>query len=265
MKRWYEGINPHSFGNGVAIEPGGLNIHVPVDENLKISVISREKLKFPKTNNLGFSNPLLNEENFLNFDGESYLFQTKYFPEESEVESLDKLNNLPRSIQKFYTRKASNDVKKLTEELVGKEIDTIEVLKTFYQFIKNNLRDTKKWEGKSVERMIKEYREMRCFYESCDGAVRFLSALCNARSIPNRAVYAHPYLISPWGGGHTWNEIAVPTVNSYGWIPVDCTERGYFNELSGNHLVTNSAPKLGFLTLLRVGYEYNVVIKIQCA
>lgn len=238
---WYYCKNawkPCSFGEEILVKPFR-TICVPIDKNVRISLRNNgEYFLLKKGIDSDYTEILLSDENISFKNDTLTIFETKYSPNLEDIVSLDQLEKIPQRIKKKFLKRVPKGIKKLANELVGNETDTLLILKEFYNFVRTHYKSYSPTTGKKIETLLKEYKKHNHFYGNCKEISSFYAALCNSKGLPVKKVIGK----SRGKGAHIWTEVCVPTEKSYRWTPVDPALH-YFNQLSYNkHLPVTRLP-----------------------
>ena len=221
---------PYSFGEEVEINPTN-RILIPAFTSVRVTI----KTDF---NPLMFnhSDMIFNNENLVLRKDRTWIFETNYSLDLSEILSLDYKHYIPKRLRRKYISRTSRIVHEFANELVGDEKNIAKLIFKLYEFVHKNMKPSRNSKEKKAEILVREYMENGFFSGNCREASNLFIALCQAIDLPARKVSGfNPYSLA-W---HRWSEVCVPTISGYAWVPVDCG-KGYFKDLGiDNYFVSH--------------------------
>lgn len=281
LKEWLEGYenlalyadgfeNGYKYNENVLIKPDAC-LFIPARVNLEATIESERKIKireYATTSSLLAEDrdvpSLFWSENLIYSDKNIYVFQTNYYKNDAEILPISYLDKIPKKLTKNFLRKVPQEILELANKLIGTEKNITNILNKFYEFTMEHEKYKSPTSGKSIEKLLSEYKKDGYFYGTCKEARDFFSALCNSQGLPTKKVVGKS--LSPCA--HVWVDVIIPTNNGYKLFPVDAALK-FFGELQPlDHLFYEYAPLLNLNifneisdTFKKEDYKYKLKIK----
>lgn len=207
-----------------------INLRIIIESPVRLKCVDRDDF-------FGSSEVIFCEDNLVSQKHDYYIFQTRHSHSLEDALGLKDVNKINPSLIKRYVKKPNKKLKRIANELQSGKNSLVDVLKEFYTFTREHI-EGRSTAGKSLNRIIKDYKKYGYYYGNCKEASLLFSGFCDCLGLPSRRISGKH---TPAEGGHMWAEVCVPYEDSHIWMPVD-PAMGYFNGFSSEHIIHAYLP-----------------------
>lgn len=220
---YYTGIfeDGHNYGEEVEIVPG-TSLCIPAKANIRAVIEGEFDVALPE--DLPFKDDFTTltpavfwDENLVYSRDGTYVFETKYCRPPLDALPSCSIEKIPGRIRERFTGSVPPQIQEISNEAVGDEMNTLEVLNSLMKLVHEGLKP-RMTRTRDLKDVVDEYRREGEFRGNCKEASDFLVSLYRSQGFPAKSVFGKPFYST---GGHLWADVVVPTEEGYEIIPAD--------------------------------------------